>query len=478
MHTSKSHSGRRISPEQYIIEALSGYLASAVALGILRSWLSCLTVIAEPLNVGIPFGKSAVLVQCIALLLTLVILSFPVARAFASLPRRPLLIVLGFIVGVLYIGGTFFGEKNAVLGIVSTCICVAYFPIALAFWGEDNKCRNFGYIVVRVAFSFVIQYIFYATLLFVPQFIRIYIVCMLPLIAGLLLDNSQRAAAGIRQSSSDIKQGGACEGRKIMGLFCAVMCLCALGHGTLASVAPTVTHVWFLGHIILSAVFFATSILLAGSALFRSILSLTLLMQCVFIIPYLIFPDTSEWIILARSFSYAVSIGLATTMGSWIGGTQGNGGLWNERLMLAFIGPFYGSYFLMLELAPEPTVRFFLMFFFFVVAAAPLLVVDPSAVIGSEKVFDANETGEGGGEDKKIVHQLSYEYNLTRREGEVLVLMLGGLSAESIATQLAISKNTVRSQIQSIYRKLDLHNRRDLLALIDMRAGQQTKSEA
>jgi DNA-binding CsgD family transcriptional regulator len=54
-------------------------------------------------------------------------------------------------------------------------------------------------------------------------------------------------------------------------------------------------------------------------------------------------------------------------------------------------------------------------------------------------------------------------FNLTEREAEILRYMLMGRSTSRIGQILMISENTVNSHIQHIYRKLDIHNRQELL---------------
>ncbi|HVT99098.1 MAG TPA: LuxR C-terminal-related transcriptional regulator, partial [Acidobacteriaceae bacterium] len=48
---------------------------------------------------------------------------------------------------------------------------------------------------------------------------------------------------------------------------------------------------------------------------------------------------------------------------------------------------------------------------------------------------------------------------LTSRERQVLHLLAAGYSNPAIAHELVVSVHTVRTQVQSIYRKLDVHNR-------------------
>ena len=54
---------------------------------------------------------------------------------------------------------------------------------------------------------------------------------------------------------------------------------------------------------------------------------------------------------------------------------------------------------------------------------------------------------------------------LTRREGDVLVLLRQGRSNAQIALALQIGVETVRSHARSIYRKLGVASRRELIGL-------------
>lgn len=48
---------------------------------------------------------------------------------------------------------------------------------------------------------------------------------------------------------------------------------------------------------------------------------------------------------------------------------------------------------------------------------------------------------------------------LSRREAEVLVMVATGMSNQQIADDLHLSINSVKSHVQHIFQKLDLHDR-------------------
>jgi DNA-binding NarL/FixJ family response regulator len=56
--------------------------------------------------------------------------------------------------------------------------------------------------------------------------------------------------------------------------------------------------------------------------------------------------------------------------------------------------------------------------------------------------------------------------DLTRREREVLHLLVGGHNQHGIAAELFISPETARTHVQRVLRKLDVHSRREAVALV------------
>lgn len=58
-------------------------------------------------------------------------------------------------------------------------------------------------------------------------------------------------------------------------------------------------------------------------------------------------------------------------------------------------------------------------------------------------------------------------YGLTDREIDALVLLLAGYNSADIAEMLGISANTVKTHLKSLYTKMGVHNRRELIALLN-----------
>ena len=68
---------------------------------------------------------------------------------------------------------------------------------------------------------------------------------------------------------------------------------------------------------------------------------------------------------------------------------------------------------------------------------------------------------------ERVVHQteshLDDRQTLTKREGEIVNLVLQGLANKSVAVELGLCEGTVKLHLHSIYRKLGVPNRSGLI---------------
>ncbi len=68
---------------------------------------------------------------------------------------------------------------------------------------------------------------------------------------------------------------------------------------------------------------------------------------------------------------------------------------------------------------------------------------------------------------KEATVHLAQSCALSRRETEILFLMIKGWSDQRIADELVISYHTIRSHVRHIYTKTEVHNREELLDKIN-----------
>ncbi len=97
--------------------------------------------------------------------------------------------------------------------------------------------------------------------------------------------------------------------------------------------------------------------------------------------------------------------------------------------------------------------------FLLVVAALALVAKRSMGSVGSES--SKVDTGE------MAIDVLCKRFDLTNREREVVALLAKGYTLPSIAENLCISLDTVRSHSKNIYRKIGVHKKQALIELLD-----------
>ena len=63
--------------------------------------------------------------------------------------------------------------------------------------------------------------------------------------------------------------------------------------------------------------------------------------------------------------------------------------------------------------------------------------------------------------------RIAAQYHLPPRTAEVLGMLAAGRGTKEIAEELCMGLNTVRTHVQNIYQKLDVHSRSDLASFIE-----------
>ena len=109
------------------------------------------------------------------------------------------------------------------------------------------------------------------------------------------------------------------------------------------------------------------------------------------------------------------------------------------------------------------------------IIASMVLLTNRAFSSGAEtettKIYDSimakNENRDGEENSWNVTcSALASQGGLTKREEEVMVLFSRGNSKSKIADMLYVSEGTVKTHIKSMYRKLDVHSRQELIDLI------------
>ena len=80
-------------------------------------------------------------------------------------------------------------------------------------------------------------------------------------------------------------------------------------------------------------------------------------------------------------------------------------------------------------------------------------------------------------DEDALIATLSKTFQLSKRESDTLRLLLKKMPAKAIAEQLYVAESTTQSHIKNIYRKMDVHSRKELLKLADHYKSEKRRDE-
>ncbi len=183
------------------------------------------------------------------------------------------------------------------------------------------------------------------------------------------------------------------------------------------------------------------------------------------------------WILLAN-ISYNLKLPATFTFGlGWgfltVGNTMG-------QVAGDFIAHTAALSLIDLSLASGLTILMILALFVFVLRDNDLVDIQKipltvSTDNKSESGTSSNENGETSGVDnphpdsfQSACLKVARKKELTPRETEIMLLFARGRSSTYIQKELCISKGTVTTHLQHIYRKTDVHSKQELLDLIEL----------
>ncbi len=99
-----------------------------------------------------------------------------------------------------------------------------------------------------------------------------------------------------------------------------------------------------------------------------------------------------------------------------------------------------------------------------------LFVVRRGKAGSTEPEDKSDQVEEGAARENRYtrcIEQYAETYGLTKRETQVLGYLARGRSAKFIAEELVISENTVWAHIKRVYFKMDVHDKQELMSLVE-----------
>lgn len=433
-----------------IVLTMRGFLASSAAIGLIRARLSFQVQVSSAFDAGLAAFPLAHVCAIVAFMLL-----------FAALPsctslfrkRSQTLFLLGILVSVIYGASLLFPSQRELMltGIIVSDLFTAF---AIRLWGDDNATNSVERIALRLGSSFVVQYIAYSAMLALPSSLRGLTTALLPLLIAYLLSQPPKMPA--ESGCSSLFDPALTKG--IALLLLTTVGFSCIAHGILFCLPGGNSGTWILGPLAIAILVFACGSRITGIEFFRLVVCLTLGVQCLCAVPLLIFNYSEDVISFFRALSYSATMLLTMTVGCWEGAGKPNGaGRALCKWLLLYFVAFYSVSNILKIAALSDTILTALMLFCLVLSALPMAA-------SSWKSLERTVVPVAGSAEATDVcrQKLSPSWGLTPRESEVLVLIASGRSAGEVASKLHVSKNTVRSQIRSIYQKLGVHTREEL----------------
>ncbi len=104
----------------------------------------------------------------------------------------------------------------------------------------------------------------------------------------------------------------------------------------------------------------------------------------------------------------------------------------------------------------------------YLVALVPMFILKEERSVTAGETDAAVETGDGAADPR--VRALVQRFSLTEREGEIVELLGKGYSVKMIADVLSVSENTVKYHVKTVYGKVGVHTRDELIRELESKA--------
>ena len=485
-----------------VFGSIEGFGASIVAIGCARAWLSLQTGIVAAFDTSLSVGSGLNWIQSVALIVASIALSLVKLGPRFAARRKQICLAVGLLGVLIYIAGLYLTPKGTAGAVAVAAASIALFCWMLRLWCEDNCSADLRTVLVRLCLSFVVQYLFYSVVYVVPAPAQQLVAVCSPLFimgclsvaptvprprSGVVVGGNGAVGDGATVVSAD--GGTPVAGTRQTGKTLTplnvitlgiVIAACCVSHGLLFSFSETVSGVWLLGSLVIAGVALGAAVTLHDRSLFKGFVCIALATQCASVVLTLAFAGNNDWISLSKSMSYAVSMVLTFSIACYLGASRPapQAGAHAAKWVALYFVAFYSARYLEYSLRPDTFVSLVIVLLCLVVSAVLMLGNDWSALLPGASA-EANGDGSAAGEEadqdegdaeetlRALCERLAREHDLTHRETDVLAMLLHDVPIREIAEKSQVSVNTVRSQVQSIYRKLDVHSREELGELVD-----------
>lgn len=346
---------------------------------------------------------------------------------------------------------------------IEACAAVLFglsYGMFLRAWPLAVPCRSFSLLLFNLGCSCVIAGSIYLLFSHSSGWLRLCFLTILPACAWVLL-------IAFRLDNADPSEPGA---TRRTALFVEPRTLCiavvpislSLGFSCQAFAAGPSPDIWTYSSILAGFLLCACSQRNLGQRKLRLLIFGALCLICACTIAAF-FLERSLAIALVRVGSF-VAMSLALALPAYA--AQEAGGpiqQWVCAGFLCYVAPLaLGETIWLIWRADTST---------FIIIACSLLSIAANILFLKEsasseiQISAENDPGKDSFEERAAA--LAFQASLTNREREILLPLAKGYSLKTIASMQHVSYNTVKVQVRSIYGKLGIHAREDLVEMLD-----------
>lgn len=443
---------------------------SLTGLGVLWAWLNAVN---GPLMLGQdePSSDSGLiaLIWRIALVIGLLVLGLN-RRDIHAYPRYRAIVVLMIVCGTagtaLLVVRSIFWHVTSVmypLLLVGSVLIGLTYALSLKTWADNNNGLDFFSIIISFAVSIIISALLFHFLNGLPKQIAQVALIVLPVVLGFCQipepDNSSR------YDSLDSRRQRA--GWRMLPLLACVMLLGAT-YGILDSSVSLIfkSDTWSYGNALLGCLMLLWLFFRKAEIDPAALLIVVSILVCIGIVTASFFLEDyafSSIIVSAGLLSILMVAILASSLTSsqviFISSKRFclNLALFFSSLMVLS----WLSYYLTIARTTALTL-----------STALLVAATASVAFLRSRNEDRADSSQSEASDafSSACHMLSKSAHLTKRESDILVLLAKGHTIKSVASKFTVSPSTIKTQTHSVYTKLGVHTRQDLIDLVERRA--------
>lgn len=442
------------------------FILASVSLGLVWGWTYLYSInIAIITNAPENWSSLLALMWKISLSITLLFYTFSKRRITADPRARTVTTIISATLGILstvlltyYI---MFGDNVYIAQIISLVLFGISYGLFLCCWIEKATtiACDYSFLLFNIGLSCVIASMTYLIVQILNKDATTLVLCILPAIGWLVLYRFPFTSLPANQFDTPLL---ALMPLKRILLAIGFISL-SLGISCQVAAAGPMPSAWVNGSIIAGVLLCAVTISKNFSQRISMYFFALVIFICgclAFILPFASGPSATTIIRIASFITMANALALSAYYRAIRTDNYGALGF------VCYVLPLAGGEALWIGWKGDAIYLLIYASIFLALAICIFLYKRESVSQTAKSLGESEKSSEVSDLEERVA-RLSSQYNLSTRETEILLPLSKGYSLKTIAQAQGVSINTIKSQVRSVYSKLNIHAKEDLIEIID-----------